>query len=131
MQTVLLVLIVSTVVIAGIMIGTIWMVKFYTNIFVDSNHHNIEEIVEKQDIPSRWSKKYEIALQKLSSDADFNARKIKLVEHAHVDFFKKLYHLEKYVIVTRLVQDEEIRNMIVESLHEVKKKVEGKKENEL
>lgn len=131
MQTVLLVLIVSTVVVAGIMIGTIWMVKFYTNIFVGSNHHNIEELVEKQDIPARWSKKYEIKLQKLSSDVDFNTKKIKLIEQAHIDFLKKLNHLEKYVIVTRLVQDEEIRNMIVESLHEVKKKVEGKKENEL
>lgn len=125
------ILIASTVVVAGIMIGTIGMVKFYTNIFVGSNHHNIEEIVEKKELPSGWTKKYETAIQKISSDADFNEKKMKLIGKAHADFHGKLKHLEKYVKTTRLVQDDETRNMILENLHDITKKVEGKSENEL
>lgn len=107
------ILLISIMVIFVFMIVAIWFMNYFLRFYIGRKHSLLEEIVEMNRIPMRWTQKFDKQLAKVAGDAQAISS---IREHAGHYYLRRLTKLEKYVKRSTLVQGDETRQILLESI---------------
>jgi len=94
----------------------------FTDMIIGGKHRAIEEIVDTDDIPASWRRRFDGKIARLRQDAKNTDKVARLERKARDSYLKKLDGLIGYMRATRLVESEEARRMVLDKLHSVRQK---------
>lgn len=113
MNNIIGILLTSLVVIFAFMIFSIWLMNYILRLYIGRKHSLLEEMVEMQRIPVRWSRKFDEKIVRAEGDD----RKISHIrEQAGFYYLRKLKQLKKYVQRSTLVRGDETRQVLFDSI---------------
>lgn len=125
---IIVIILMTVVVLTLIMLASIWQINAAAKLMVGTKHHDMEYIINTSKVPQNWSKPFAKKIARLSKKPNSQMEILELKEKAKDDYMHRLSKLIDYAKTTKLVDSEETRQILVESLdavfNEWKKKAE-------
>jgi hypothetical protein len=116
----LLFLLALTVVLGLLMWGSIWAMNVAAARMVGDKHRLLQTIAETGEVPESWRRPYEARIARLRGKPGQAGRMAQVEQQAQQRYAQKLSALVRYVEKTTLVEDEEVRRMLLERLAEAR-----------
>jgi len=110
------VLLVALLVLFLMMLGAIWAMNWTARKMVGETHGAIEAIVETGKVPESWRRPYEAKLVRLRDKPGQADRIANVEKRARQHYLQELDKLIRYVGKATLVEDEDVRRMLLERL---------------
>ena len=111
---------VSTIVLALLMLAAVWLMNKAGARLVGDKHRTLESIIETGQVPQSWRSPYERKSARLAGDEE-NAMKIATLQaKARQHYLKRLDELVRYVRTSSLVDGEDTRTMLLDRLTAVR-----------
>ncbi|AEE96399.1 hypothetical protein [Mahella australiensis] len=115
-MSIIIILLLTVVILTLVMLASIWQINAAAKLMVGTKHHDMEYIINTGKVPQSWSKPFEKKIAKLKRRANSQMEILELKEKANEDYMHKLSKLIDYAKTTKLVDSEETRQILVESL---------------
>ncbi len=113
-------ILIATVVLALLMLGTIWLMNKASARLVGDKHHALESIVESGEAPYGWRAPYEREMTRLKASGENAAKIAELQERARQDYLKRLDRLIEYARTSSLIDGEDTRSLLLDRLRAVR-----------
>ncbi len=113
-------ILIATVVLALLMLATVWLMNKASARLVGDKHHALESIVESGEPPYRWRASYERELARLKGSGENAAKIAELQERARQDYLKRLDKLIEYARTSALIDGEDTRSLLLDRLSAVR-----------
>jgi hypothetical protein len=105
-----------TLILLLIMIGAIWGINVAMARMVGDKHHALEAITSTGQVPVPWRQRYDKKLARLRTDPNAGAQVRALEQRAAAEYLRRLDQLVTYVETTKLVDEEETRELMLKKL---------------
>ena len=101
----------------GCVLWAKWMVQRAAN-QIEARHRAAELIVNEGEVPTPWIEKYRQRVTELRRDGGSEAEIEAVADRARSSIGRELDRLVKYMETTRLVADEDTREVLVAGIHD-------------
>ncbi|AZN41448.1 hypothetical protein [Paenibacillus albus] len=118
MSMIALILVIFLVCLSLIMLASIWYMRFMLEKIFGEKHRDIDAITSTGMIPERWSRKYTLKLIKLERGGNEKAFR-NMQQAAARSYLRRLRRLTAYVKKTNLVENEEVRKVMLRTLKQL------------
>lgn len=118
-MSIIIVILLTIVILTLIMLASIWQINAAAKLMVGTKHHDMEYIINTGKVPQSWSKPFERRIARLNKKPNGQMEILKLEEKAKEDYMHKLSKLIDYAKTTKLVDNEETRQILLDSLDAV------------
>ncbi|MGQ9681448.1 MAG: hypothetical protein ACUVX9_02805 [Anaerolineae bacterium] len=116
----MILLLVFASVIGLLLLASIWGMNVALGKLVGEKHRDLEQIVETGQVPAHWRRGYEQKMGRLAGDPRNAAQYAHLRRRAQQDYLKRLDRLTRYVHTATLIDGEDTRQLLLESLAKVR-----------
>lgn len=113
-------ILIATVVLALLMLATVWLMNKASARLVGDKHRALESIVESGEPPYHWRTPYEREIARLKGNGENAAKVAELQERARQDYLKRLDKLIEYARTSALIDGEDTRNLLLDRLSSVR-----------
>ncbi|TDQ40778.1 hypothetical protein [Aureibacillus halotolerans] len=111
-MTILLLLVAFTVSLIIAVVISLFIIQLFMKQVIGKKHSDLQDICDSEDVPARWSDRFEKKVERLKSD-----QQMKRVRRlANKTYIRKLNRLIAYTKHTRLVENEEVREQLLNDL---------------
>lgn len=108
----------------GLMIASLWYMKFLLFQFIGKNHEWIQFILDTKVAPVSWTRRYAKRISALVK-AKANDNKITTIQkRACSKYIQRLDKLMHYVKASNLVESEDVRTQLIDQLLDIRKQWE-------
>lgn len=119
-MTILLIICGFSIALVIILVASNWYFSSMMRIMVSDVHQALEVVTESGTVPPQWSSGYDKVLaflQKRNASSGFASLVRKIAKHTYL---RKLKKLQRYVRTTSLVETETVRQIMLDSLKDVR-----------
>lgn len=117
---VVVVLLVAMIMIVLIIAGAIWGMNVSAARLVGDKHRLLQTIAETGRVPEAWRRPYEARIVRLRGKPGRAGRMAQLEEQARQHYLRELDQLVRYVRTTTLVENEQVRRLLLEKLSDAR-----------
>jgi hypothetical protein len=120
MGTIALTFLIAMISLAGIVLAAAWGANKATDLMVGNKHRLLEAITATGDVPEGWRRGPGRKAERLAARGAQSDRLLRLQENAKTTYLRRLDNLVKYAAASRLVEDEETRQLLLAQLSDVR-----------
>ena len=121
MGTIGLTLLVTVAALAAIVVLAAWGANRATELLIGNRHRQLEEITSTGDVPEMWRRGFERRLTRLGRRKGRQEEVRAVQEQAKATYLHRLDRLAAYASASRLVADEETRELLLSRLEAVRR----------